>query len=136
MASWQEHLKQAHRFWEVAAAAHDPEHASQAASNAILAVIAANDALCIYQVRERPGGASHGEAARHLQTACKGTRWEQEAATHARQLAQILREKNAAQYEGRVLAPETADRIMTQAKRFLDWVERVLPPLPLSHTDT
>ena len=135
MADWQGYLRQAHRFWEGAEAAHDPEHASQAVSNAILAAIAANDAVCLYLLGEVSGSGSHAEAARHLQTACKGTRWEREAATHARQFAQILREKNAAQYEGRPLAPETADRIMTQARRFLDWVERVLPPLPLSPTD-
>ena len=131
MADWQGHLKQARRFWEVAEAAHDPEHASQAVSNAVLAVIAANDAVCLYLLGEVPGGRSHGGAARLLQAACKGTRWEQEAATRARQFAQILREKNAAQYEGRLLAPETADRTMTQARRFLDWVDRVLPLLPL-----
>jgi len=132
VADWQGFLRQAHRFFEVAEAAHDPEHASQAVSNAVHAVIAANDAVCLYQLAERPGGESHGEAGRFLQAACKGTRWEQEAATRARQFAQILREKNAAEYEGRLIAPETADRIMRQAKRFLDWAERVLPPLPLS----
>lgn len=136
MANWHGFLRQARRFWEVAEAAHDPEHASQAVSNATHAVIAANDAVCLYQLGERPRGESHGEAARLLQAACKGTRWERGAATRARQFAQILREKNAAEYEGRLIAPETADRIMRQAKRFLDWAEQVLPPLPLSPEDT
>jgi len=99
-------------------------------------VIAANDALCLHQLGERATGGSHSEAARLLQRACRGTRWESEARTRAKQFTQIIREKNAAQYEGRSIGPDSADRIMAQAKRFLDWVDRVLPPLPLSPGDT
>jgi len=135
VADWQGFLRQAQRFWEVAEAAHDPEHASQAVSNAVHAVIAANDAVCLYRLGERPGGRSHSETGRLLQRAGKGTPWEREASVRARQLAQVLREKNAAEYEGRLVAPDTADRIMRQARRFLDWAERVLPPLPLSPDD-
>lgn len=135
MADWQGFLRQAQRFWEVAEAAHDPEHASQAVSNAVHAVIAANDAVCLYRLGERPGGRSHSETGRFLQRAGRGTPWEREASVRARQLAQVLREKNAAEYEGRLVAPDTADRIMRQARRFLDWAERVLPPLPLSPDD-
>lgn len=132
MADWQGFLRQSRRFWEVAETVHDPEHASQAASNAIHAVIAANDALCLHQLGERPGGESHSEAAQFLQRACRGTRWEQDAARRARHYTQIIREKNAAEYEGRSIGPEAADMIMKRAKRFLDWVEELLPPLPLS----
>jgi hypothetical protein len=120
-------MTQARRFWDVAEASHDPEHANQAASNAIHAVIAANDALCLYLLHERPGGRSHTEASRMLQRACKGTRWERQASTKARQYAQIVQLKNAAQYEGQVLRPDEVERIMTQAERFLSWVDRVLP---------
>ncbi len=127
MADWQGFLTQARRFWDVAEASHDPEHANQAASNAIHAVIAANDALCLYLLHERPGGDSHTEASRMLQRACKGTAWEREAARKARQYAQIVQLKNAAQYEGQLLRPDDVARIMTQAKRFLDWAQRVLP---------
>jgi len=132
MAHWQEFLRQSRRFWEVAEAVHDPEHTSQAAGNAIHAVIAANDALCLHQLGERPGGESHSEAAQFLQRACSGTRWEQEAAQKAGQYTRIIREKNAVEYEGRSIGAEAADLIVKRAKRFLDWVEEVLPPLPLS----
>jgi HEPN domain-containing protein len=127
LADWQGFLRQARRFWDVAEASRGPEHVNQAVSNAIHAVIAANDALCLYLAHERPGGKSHTEAAQLLRRACKGTRWEREAAARARQYAQITQEKNAAEYEGQSLSPETADRLMTQARRFLDWAERVLP---------
>ena len=108
MADWRGFLIQARRFLEVAEAAHDPAHASQAASNAIHAVIAANDALCVYQLGERAAGQSHSEAARFLQRALRGTRWEEQAARHAKGFTQIIREKNAAEYEGRSIGPDSA----------------------------
>ncbi|MFO7945872.1 MAG: HEPN domain-containing protein [Armatimonadota bacterium] len=132
MADWQGFLRQARRFWEVAEAANDPEHASQAASNAIHAVIAANDAICLYLSGERPTGDSHSQAAQVLQRACRGTQWEEEAAKRARQFAQIMREKNAAEYEGRSLDQETVAMIMRRARRFINWAETILPRLPLS----
>ncbi|MFP4250007.1 MAG: HEPN domain-containing protein [Armatimonadota bacterium] len=119
-------MRQAQRFWDVAEASNDPEHANQAASNAIHAVIAANDAVCLFLVHERPGGKSHSEAATLLRQACKGTRWEREAAAKARQYAQITQMKNAAEYEGQLLSTQDVDRIMTQARRFIDWAERVV----------
>lgn len=126
MADWQGFMRQAQRFWDVAEASNDPEHANQAASNAIHAVIAANDAVCLFLVHERPGGKSHSEAATLLRQACKGTRWEREAAAKARQYAQITQMKNAAEYEGQLLSTQDVDRIMTQARRFIDWAERVV----------
>jgi hypothetical protein len=66
-------------FWEVAQTSDDSSHGNQAASNAILAAIAANDALCMHLAGLQPKGESHVEAARVLQAACRGTRWEAEA---------------------------------------------------------
>ena len=63
MATWQEFLTEARRFWEVAEAAYDPDHVNQAASQAIHAVIAANDALCLFLIQDRPSGESHSQAA-------------------------------------------------------------------------
>lgn len=126
MDNWEGFLTQSRRFWEVAEAINDPEHSNQAVSNAIHAVFAANDALCLRLMRRRPGGTSHAEGARALQQACKGTPWEREAATRARQYSQIVKEKNAAEYEGQPIGPETTERIMTQSSRFLDWAQSVL----------
>jgi hypothetical protein len=124
--NWEGFVTQSRRFWEVAEAVNDPGHVNQAVSNAIHAVIAANDALCLRLMRRRPGGISHAAGARALQQACKGRPWEREAASHAHQYSQIVREKNAAEYEGQAINLESAQRIMTQSRRFLDWVEKVL----------
>lgn len=126
MSTWQGYLSQSRKFWDVAQAADDPEHMNQAVSNAVHAVIAANDALCISLLGRRSSGTSHRDAAHLLQAACRGTQWEREAAARSRQYSQIVSIKNAAEYEGVPLSPETAQRIMTQSKRFLDWIECVL----------
>jgi hypothetical protein len=128
MATWQGFLKEARLFWDVAELANDPAHANQAVSNAILAAIAANDAVCLFFIDERPSGQSHVEAARLLRKACKGTQWEEESAQRSRQLADILQQKSASQYQGRPLSRDAAGRVMRQAHRFLQWAERVLAP--------
>lgn len=126
MATWQDYLTECRRFREAAEAVYGPQHLNQGLSSAILAVIAANDALCLALIGIVPGGDSHARATREMQAACKGTRHEAEAAKRARQLAEILEHKTTVQYRGQPLRPETADRVMKQAERFIDWVEDVL----------
>ena len=127
MTSWQDRLRDARGFWDVAETVLDPVHLNQAATNAILAVIAANDAVCLYLGQRRPQGKSHTDAARVLQEVCRGTRWEEEAAARSRQLVDVLRDKTAIQYDGRSLTPAEAERLMKQALRFIEWAESVLP---------
>jgi HEPN domain-containing protein len=134
MAAWEGFLREARRFWQVAEVARDLGHFNQAASNAIHAAIAANDALCLFLGGERPRGQSHAEAARVLRRVCQGTQWEQEAATRAQQLTEVLQEKTAVQYEGRPIGARAADRVMKQAARFLEWAEAVLPPQRLQES--
>ena len=127
MATWQDYLGEARRFWEVAQAIDAPGYHSQAVSNAVHAVIAANDALCLFQIGERARGDSHAEAAGMLKRACKGTALEQQVSQRTRQLADVLQQKSPSQYYGKQVDPDTAQRVMMQAKRFVVWVEEVLP---------
>lgn len=126
MPDAESYLAQALRFWEVAQAAHDPEHTSQAASVAVLAIIAANDAVVVALGGMVRKSRAHEEAGRALREACSGTRWEADASQKARQLAVVLSHKNAAQYEGRSLRPADVHRIMVQTERFIEWAARVV----------
>ena len=84
MDTWQTRFTQARRFWTVAEALRDgPDFGNQAVSNAVLAVIAANDALCLHSGRSRLSGDSHTQAAEALEGALKGTPHEADAAKHA-----------------------------------------------------
>jgi hypothetical protein len=82
-------------------------------SNAVHAVIAANDAICLRLLNERPGGESHIDAVRVLTRACK-------------QLSQVLQQKNVSQYQGVPLSDAVAGRVLKQAERFVEWAESVL----------
>jgi hypothetical protein len=140
MASWQDRLRDARGFWDVAEAAHDPGHRNQAVSNAVLAMIAANDAVCLYVGAVQPAGASHAEAARALRSACRGTPWEREAARQSRQLLGVLEKKSAAQYMGRPFGAAETKRTLQQVRRFLDWAEAIVAGpsgrLPTAKPDT
>lgn len=126
MARWQDYLSESRRFREAAEAIYDNEHLNQAVSNVILAAIAANDALCLAMGGSIPGGESHARATQAMQSACKGTAHEGEAARRARQFAEVLEYKTAVQYRGLPVRSDTADRLMKQAMRFIEWVEDVL----------
>ena len=127
MATWQDYLREARRFWGVAQAVDGPGYHSQAVSNAVLAVIAANDAFCLFRIGERAEGDSHAGAAAVLRRACKGTALETEAPRRAQQLADVLEQKSPSQYYGKQIAPDTAERVMRQAERLITWVRETLP---------
>ena len=133
MPDWRDRLRDAWGFLEVAEAVDDADHGNQAASNAILAIIAANDAVCMCLGQRKPSGASHGEAAQTLQDVCRGTKWEAEASLKARQLLEVIRQKNAAQYNGVPLAPDVVARIIRQTQRFITWAEDVLAAYAPAH---
>lgn len=127
MATWKDYLREARRFWEVAQAVDAPGYRNQAVSNAIHAVIAANDAVCLFHSGQRVQGDSHAEAAAMLMRACKGTALEQQVPQRTRQLADVLQQKSASQYYGKQIDPATALRVMAQAERFVQWVQDTLP---------
>jgi len=104
-----------------------PGYSNQAVSNAVHAVIAANDALCLFRIGERSPGQSHAEAANVLKRACQGTTLERQMGQRVRQLTDVLQQKTLAQYYGKPIDPETARRVMKQAERFIRWVEDSLP---------
>jgi HEPN domain-containing protein len=126
MADWQGRLTDAGDFLAVARMSLQADYPNQAASNAVLSAIAANDAVCLFFGRAKPSGDSHSEAVRALQEASRGRPWESEAAGRCRQFLDIVRRKNDAQYRGRRMAPEEAERVLRQAERFVEWAEGLL----------
>jgi hypothetical protein len=128
MSAWHDRWRDAEGFWDLAQAGYDPKSrfGNPAASNAILAVIAANDALCLRLGRRQPKGDSHTEAAAFLQQACRGTEWESEASGKCRQLREMLAQKTAVQYLGKPLLADRLRRLMNHAESFIDWARGVL----------
>lgn len=126
MATWQTRWDAAQKFWEIAQTVNDESHSVQAAANAVLAIIAANDAICLYLKRTQPRGEQHEQAVQYLKEACAGTAWEHDAKEKARQLLEVLRLKNEVQYNSGRTTPDTLDGIMKRTERFIEWTEIVV----------
>jgi hypothetical protein len=126
MATWQTRWESAKDFWEAAQLLHDGRHANSSATSAIMAAIAANDAICLRLSGRHPDGQSHTEAVAYLQEACQRSGMAEEGRERCRQLMGVLRHKNAAQYNSGPLTSETIERIMKQVERFMPWAESVL----------
>ena len=92
-----------------------------------MAVIAANDAICLHLGHRQPKGESHADAVDALREACKGTQWEREAAEKSLQLLAMLRQKTAVQYLGKPVPGDTIAKTMKQAQRFMEWAADILP---------
>lgn len=127
MATWQTRWDSAVKFWEVAEVVATRNLALPAAANAILAVIGANDAVCLRLKARQPAGEQHeAVAVRFLRECCAGTAFEREAPQRCQQLREIMRHKNEVTYNSRPVSQEVLKGIMRKSESFLGWAARVL----------
>ena len=91
--------------------------------NAIHAVIAASDAMCIYFLGKRNGSESHNEAAALFKTIKAD---DEEINTNANRIARILSIKSMAEYEERLVFRTEAEKVFKDCERFLDYVKTKL----------
>lgn len=94
-----------------------------AAINAIHCCIAACDAMCVYFLGKRHSGEDHNDAAALFKT----IRHEQEIDTNANRILRILRMKNIAEYEERLVYKSEAEKILKDCERFWEFVQNELP---------
>jgi hypothetical protein len=127
MPTWQTRWSSAVAFWETAQVAASGDLALPAAANAILAVIGANDAVCLRLKARQPTGEQHeAVAVRFLQECCAGTPFERDAPQRCQQLREALRHKNAVAYNSRPVSQDVLKGIMRKSESFLGWAARVL----------
>ena len=92
--------------------------------NAIHSCIAACDAICVYFLGKRHAGESHEDAVSLFETiAEKG----EEINTNANRILRILRIKNMAEYEERLVYKTESEKVLKDCERFLEFVKRKLP---------
>ena len=108
---------------------HASQHSLQeqewnaSAINAIHCCIAACDAMCVYFLGKRHNGDNHNNAAGLFKT-IKGT---DEYSTNANRILRILRMKNMAEYEDRLVYKTEAEKIFKDCERFLAFIKEKLP---------
>lgn len=92
--------------------------------NAIHSCIAACDAICVYFLGKRHAGESHGDAVYLFKT----IKVDDEAInTNANRIIRILRIKNLAEYEERLVYRSEAEKVLKNCERFLEFVKKELP---------
>ncbi len=91
-----------------------------AAINAIHCCISACDAMCVYYLGKRHAGENHNEAAKLFQSIKnnEGMR------TNTNRIMKVLRAKNMAEYEERLVRKSEAQSILKDCERFFEYVSQ------------
>lgn len=90
-----------------------------AAINAIHCTISACNAMCVYFLGKRSAGEDHNQAVVLFKT-IKNT---EEFKTNANRIVRILRMKNMAEYEERLVYKNEAEKMFKDCERFLEFVK-------------
>ncbi len=94
-----------------------------AVMSAIHAAILANDALLIRFHGVKSASDKHDDAIRLLTTLFKN----EQARKNSRNLSRLINEKSAVEYTGKLLGPGRALDLCKKARRFIAWVDSLLP---------
>ena len=86
--------------------------------------IAGCDAMCIYFLGKRHAGENHNDAVTLLKTIKSGG---EKLKTNANRFNKVLRIKNMAEYEERLVHRTESERALKNCERFLDYVKKELP---------
>ena len=92
--------------------------------SAIHSCIAACDTMCVYFLGKRHAGENHNDAVSLFKTIKAG---DEEINTNANRILMILRIKNMAEYEERLVYKSEAEKSLKDCERFLEYVKKQLP---------
>lgn len=118
------YLKRAEECLHAAKNSFSIQEWNAATINAIHSCISACDAICIYFLGKRHAGESHNDAVTIFRTIKVD---DQEINTNANRALRILRIKNMAEYEERLVHRSEAEKVLKDCERFLEYVRRKLP---------
>ena len=91
--------------------------------SAIHSCISACDAMYVYFSGKQHAGENHNDAI----TLFKAIKYDKEINTNANRIARIIRIKNMAEYEERLIFKSEAEKVLKDGVRFLDYVKKQLP---------
>lgn len=93
------------------------------AINSIHSCISACDAMCVYFLGKRHSGENHNEAA----VLFRSIKSSDEMNTNANRIMRLLRMKNMAEYEDRLVNKSEAEKMFLDCERFFEFVKGKLP---------
>lgn len=112
-------LKRAEECLHAAQNSFQKQEWNASAINAIHSCIAASDAMCVYFLGKRHSGEDHNDAAGLFKT----IKDEEEIHTNANRIVRVLRMKNMAEYEERLVYRSEAEKILKDCERFWEFVK-------------
>lgn len=112
------YLQKAEECLHAAQNSFNSEEWNAAAINAIHSCISACDAMCVYFLGKRHSGENHNEAAKLFQSIKNS----EEMKTNANRIMKVLRAKNMAEYEERLVRKAEAETILKDCERFFEYV--------------
>jgi len=118
------YLKRAEECFHAAENSFAIQEWNATAINAIHSCIAACDAICVYFLGKRHAGESHEDAVNLFKIIKSNGK---EINTNANRILRILRIKNMAEYEERLVYRSEAEKVLKDCKRFLEYVKKGLP---------
>ena len=113
------YLKRAKECFHASQISLGSQEWNASAINAIHCCISACDAMCVYFLGKRHSGESHNDAAALFKT-IKNT---EEFKMNTNRIVRVLRMKNMAEYEERLVNKGEAEKIFKDCERFLLFVE-------------
>lgn len=116
------YLKKAEECFTAAQSSLDKSDWNATAINAVHCGICASDAMCVYFLGKRHVGDDHGDAEKLFGSIKKS----EDHSANVNRLARILRIKNMAEYEERLVRKSEADAIFRDMERFYEYVMKHL----------
>jgi uncharacterized protein (UPF0332 family) len=119
------YLKRAEECFHATERSLENQEWNACAINAIHYCIAACDAMCVYYLGKRHSGDSHNDTAVLFKTIKSNEEFDANAA----RILRILRMKNMAEYEDRLINKPEAEKIFKDCERFWEFVKGKLPKM-------
>ena len=115
-------LKRAHECFNAARYSFGREEWTASAISAVHSAIAACDAVCVYFLGRRSSGENHNDAAVLFKTVGNDA----EITAQANRIVRIIRTKNIAEYEKRLIFKSEAERILGDCEKLLEFAVKRL----------
>jgi uncharacterized protein (UPF0332 family) len=123
-AFYANYLKKAQECFHAAKNSFDNREWNAATISAIHSCIAACDSMCVYFLGKRHAGENHTDAVSLFKT-IKGKK--EEINKNSNRILRILRIKNMAEYEERLIHKSEAEKILKDSTRLLEYARKELP---------
>ncbi len=121
-SQYSNYLKRAQECLTAAQLVYEREEWNSSAINSIHAVISLADAMCVYFLGKRHSGENHNDAAGLF----KSIKDDEDTNANANRIIRVLRMKNMAEYEERLVSRSEADKILKDTERLAEFVGKKL----------